>query len=100
MAPRRSQPQRLEIPVLLRIIPAMRLLEARELNEHRKDGLPFALDDVRSTADGEIAPAIMFDRGEDTLPVLLHFLGIGDFQDIEQAVSRHSDSPFINPLLE
>jgi hypothetical protein len=87
------QAQCLQLTVLLRIIPAVRLFEARKLDEHGKNGPPLTLHDITLAADGEKAPAVTFDCGKNAFLVLIYLRRVGHFQDIEKAVCRHIEPP-------
>jgi hypothetical protein len=71
--------QRLQITILLRRIPTVRLLQARELDAPGKNRLSFTLYDITSATDGEITSAVSLDRGKGALPVLGQLVRIGDF---------------------
>src|SRR5215467_7818064 len=85
---RRRQPQRFQRTVLLRVVPALGRLEARELENHRKRRLR-ALHDVELAAGDEDASIVLLNRGQDALAVLPHLRLIGDLEHVEHCIRWH-----------
>src|SRR5262249_60874591 len=73
---RRCQSQRLQRTVLLRVVPALGRLEARELENHRKRRLR-ALHDVELPAGDEDACVVLLNRGQYSLAAMPHHRMIG-----------------------
>src|SRR5436190_14965484 len=70
-APRRTQPERLQRTVFLRIVPAPGLLDARELGHDDALGFPLTLQRLHLAASHEELAAVLLDGARYLLPVLL-----------------------------
>src|SRR5690348_1021586 len=76
------QTQIQQLAIILRAIPAVRLLQARKFDDHRKHRPPVALDHIERATERQIAAAEFLHGRGYTLTVLRHLLAIDDLADI------------------
>src|SRR5262249_59696907 len=87
---RRLDPERLRRPILLAVVPALGLLDARELQHDQPLGLPAALERLGGAASNDVAAAVLLDRWRHELSVLLEAGRIGRFDLGNEALSHHA----------
>src|SRR5262249_43275879 len=84
----RFEPQRFGIAIVLRVIPALRLLKARKFEHHHALPWPDALECLHSAAADEIAPTVFLNRSGHDLTVLFKPSRVSDVE-VSDNICRH-----------
>jgi hypothetical protein len=74
----------LELAILLRVVPAVRMLQRGEPDQHREGRLPVTFQHLAIPAHEEVAALVLLDRGQDPASVLLQPGRIGDLANVEE----------------
>src|SRR5689334_5251741 len=94
------QTQIQQLAIILRAIPAVRLLQAWKLDDHRKHRPPVARHHVERATERQILTAELLHGRRYALAVLRHLLAIRHLPNIEYAVRSHERSPFLCMLVD
>src|SRR5262249_5910875 len=93
----RLHPQGFRAAIFLAVVPALRLVDARELDHDDARGLPVALQELAGASAYDVAAAVLLERGAHLLPVFLESRGLGARGSGED-VPGHALSPSVVAL--